>query len=129
MTVGRIAALASPKHATEYCGVSRNVANYWKKKYLDPTWKRERHGGKRRGFSDEQLEAICGLMRTIVDSNPATPYAHYKQRILEELNINVSTTWISQTFQDVGWTYARLFIDATRFGFANPLSLLQVESS
>jgi transposase len=102
--VGRTA-LVSIKHSIDMCNVSRNVAKYWKKKTLDPFWKRKSHGGWRRGYTAEQTECMVKVLKEIVSTRPASPYKYYTTTILRKHGIRVSTSWVKRTFQDIGWTY------------------------
>jgi transposase len=102
--VGRTA-LVSIKHSIEMCNVSRSVAKYWKKKTLDPSWKRKSHGGWRRGYTAEQTRWMVEILKEIVSTRPASPYRYYTTAILRKYGIRVSTSWVKRTFQDIGWTY------------------------
>lgn len=112
MLQGRLASIHGLQFVATNCNVPKHIAIYWRRKFQDPNWKKESHGGRRRGFTVAQLEAIYGLMREIVYSQPATPYRTYSRHMMECLGLSVSTSWIQKAFHDINWTYVPLFLSA-----------------
>lgn len=93
-----------PSAATIF-SVSRGKSRYWKRKILEPTWKRGHHGGSRREFAPEVVEIVCGVLFRSVQQNPARSYRDFQADVLRETGITVSKTYIKQVFADADWTY------------------------
>jgi transposase len=107
LILGSVSNELGPCEASRLFNVSKSVAIYWKKKYLDPDFHNGEHGGARNcPFSDEQIFAICSVISHIAHTKPTSRLCIYKKRIAVELGLGVSISFIRSVFKAAGWTYA-----------------------
>lgn len=104
--IGEYAALHGNFPASIFFEVSKDKVKYWKRKFNNPWWHRERHGGPRnRPFSDEEILQVCATIREISDANPLTSYQQYCNQILERHGIAVSPSMVRMVFVANGYRY------------------------
>lgn len=103
--IGLISYLHGPAYASDCFGVSKAVAKYWKKKFVNPEWKPNHHGGSKHQFSEDDREAMVQQIWKIVDSAPATPIRDYVRLIQDEIGIVVSASTVRNLLREEGLRY------------------------
>lgn len=105
-TLGQLSCEFGPALASRLFQVTKWVAIYWQKKFIDPAYRHNSHGGARNTpFSEDEVSAMCRLISDIATTKPTTRLALYKKKIEHELNIGVSLSYIKSVFKAAGWTY------------------------
>lgn len=109
--LGRLAALQGANEAARIMSVSRSKAAYWRKKYENPTWKKNSHGGAgRKGFDLESKSKMVNVIIYLVDTRPTSRYRDYMKAIYDTLGIKVSETYVASLIKALGYTYETSFV-------------------
>lgn len=85
---------------------TKNRAKYWRRKKLDPKWKKASQGGTgRHQFHPEVTALITSLILQIVDSQPTSTYGVYRKAIKIHLGYHVSLSFVQSLIASLGLTY------------------------
>lgn len=107
--LGRLGFELGVARAASIMSVSGSKAAYWRRKYIDPLWKPNSHGGSgRHEHNAEAKQAMSLVITRIVNMNPTTHYRTYRTAILDELGYKVSESYVSTLIKALGYTYEPL---------------------
>lgn len=104
--LGNTAAQMGTSYAASLFQTSKSRAKYWKRKILEPEWKKAAHGGSgRHQFHPEMTAKITAIILQIVDSQPTSTYRVYRRAIKDQLCFQVSLSYVKSLIASLGLTY------------------------
>lgn len=112
LLIGHLAVLHGAASAAEMAGVSRQVASYWQRKFMDPRFHPGTWGGWRpesTAFFDSAgtLAAEQAVLWAFQD-DVTVSFRELLEKVWEVPDMEaVSPAWLSRTLQSWGWNWAR----------------------
>jgi transposase len=107
MMTGKLTSLYGPTQTSEFLeGVSVGKCNYWKRKYLDPTFHSGSWGGFRGfKFGEDGNLALHKLLWEVFEIDPNLSLGQYTE-LVRELGVTDITKWkIGEIFRSWGWSW------------------------
>lgn len=98
--------LLSYAEAARTLHTNRGRAFYWTKKLLDPTWRSNTHGGRRRGtFTQDELKTINQRILQYLQSRPSASLNSVTEFLSRAYNRRVSKSVTQRLLKKLGWSW------------------------